>query len=155
MNVSRSTARLARLSLALAACFPVFTQAQSPGLREMVVHATRFPEPARSLPYGVSVVTGEEIARSGAATVNEALMRILGLPGRQDLYGGGEYRIDQRLGEGSMGVVYLAHHLALDRRVAIKLHRATTARASAVVSSGVSMTTSASSSMPSWRASSA
>lgn len=96
MDVTRSSARLARLSLALAACFPVFSHAQSPGLREMVVHATRFAEPARSLPYGVSVVTGEEVARSGAATVNEALMRILGLPGRQDLYGGGEYRLDLR-----------------------------------------------------------
>lgn len=96
MNVSRSTARLARLSLALAACFPVFTQAQSPGLREMVVHATRFAEPARSLPYGVSVVSADDIRRSGAASVNEALTRILGLPGRQDLYGGGEYRLDLR-----------------------------------------------------------
>jgi tetratricopeptide (TPR) repeat protein len=42
---------------------------------------------------------------------------------------GGEYRIEQRLGEGSMGVVYLAHHLALERRVAIKLHRTAAGRA--------------------------
>ena len=42
---------------------------------------------------------------------------------------GGEFRIEQRLGEGGMGVVYLAQHLVLDRRVAIKLHRAATRRA--------------------------
>ncbi len=38
----------------------------------------------------------------------------------------GEFRIERRVGEGGMGVVYLAWHLVLDRRVAIKLHRAAT-----------------------------
>ncbi len=36
---------------------------------------------------------------------------------------GGEFRIERELGNGSMGVVYLAHHLVLDRAVAIKVHR--------------------------------
>jgi iron complex outermembrane receptor protein len=65
-------------------------------LPSTTVTATRFPESVESLPFGVSVITSEEIERSGAVTVNEALMRILGVVGRQDFYGGGEYTIDLR-----------------------------------------------------------
>lgn len=96
MKVSSTPGRLARLPLALAALLPIVLSAQPASLKETVVTATRFPEPAKSLPYGVSVVTAQEIERSGASTVNEALVRILGLPGRQDLFGGGEYNVDLR-----------------------------------------------------------
>jgi iron complex outermembrane recepter protein len=65
-------------------------------LDEVVVNATRFSEPAASLPLGVSIISADDIRASGAATVNEAVMRILGVPGRQDFYGGGDYSLDLR-----------------------------------------------------------
>jgi len=94
MNAIRIS-RAPALSLALAAAFPS-SFAQTPALKETVVTATRFAEPAESLPFGVSVVTAEEIQASGATTINEALMRILGVVGRQDFFGGGDYSLDLR-----------------------------------------------------------
>jgi iron complex outermembrane receptor protein len=96
MTHSPACRRLAALPLALAAAYCAPSLAQSAALPETTVSATRFPEQPRSLPYGVSVVTAEEIARSGASSVNEALMRVLGIPGRQDFYGGGDYSLDLR-----------------------------------------------------------
>ncbi len=61
-----------------------------------VVAATRFDDDPSALPFGVSVVTAEEIRNAGVATVNEALMRLLGVPGRVDLNGGGDYTLDLR-----------------------------------------------------------
>ncbi len=88
------------LHVELAAAFPfAFAPgafAQAPALKETVVSATRFAEPAQSLPVGVSVVTAQEIVDSGATTINEALMRVLGVVGRQDFFGGGEYSLDLR-----------------------------------------------------------
>ncbi|HUR90231.1 MAG TPA: TonB-dependent receptor [Ramlibacter sp.] len=81
----------------LAVALPIAAFAQpSVTLPSTTVTATRFPENSQSLPFGVSVITAEEIERSGAATVNEALMRVLGVVGKQDFYGGGEYNIDLR-----------------------------------------------------------
>ena len=42
------------------------------------------------------MITADEIRAAGATTVNDAIMRLLGVPGRQDLYGGGEYSLDLR-----------------------------------------------------------
>jgi iron complex outermembrane receptor protein len=72
-------------------------QAQvTPTLRETRVTATRFAEPEQSLPLGVSVITADEIRASGATNVTEAIMRLLGVVGRQDFFGGGEYSLDLR-----------------------------------------------------------
>src|SRR6185369_2745656 len=95
MNVLLSSPRATALTLALAAVFPC-AFAQTAALKETVVTATRFAEPLQSLPFGVSVITADDIQASGAATVNEALMRVLGIVGRQDLFGGREYALDLR-----------------------------------------------------------
>jgi iron complex outermembrane recepter protein len=72
------------------------SSAVSGQLNPVVVTATRFSEPAASLPLGVSVLTADEIRASGALTVNQAIMRVLGVPGRQDFFGGGDYGLDFR-----------------------------------------------------------
>ena len=65
-------------------------------LPPVVVTATRFPEAAADLPFGVSVLTADDIKASGVTTVNDAIMKLLGVPGRLDLYGGGDYGLDLR-----------------------------------------------------------
>jgi serine/threonine-protein kinase len=45
----------------------------------------------------------------------------------------GKYRIDGVLGEGGVGVVFMAHHLELDERVAIKFLKAESLRDSGIV----------------------
>ncbi|RYY61995.1 MAG: TonB-dependent receptor, partial [Comamonadaceae bacterium] len=70
--------------------------AQTATLPENRVTATRFSESTQSLPVGVSVITAEDIRASGASTINEAISRLLGVPGRKDLYGGGETTLDLR-----------------------------------------------------------
>lgn len=81
--------------MAAAAAFSAPVLAQ-PTLAETRVTATRFAEPGASLPFGVSVITADEIRASGASSVNDAIMRLLGAQGRQDLLGGGEYGLDLR-----------------------------------------------------------
>lgn len=89
------SARLTVLSLSCAAAFPAVAQSTET-LSETVVTATRFAEERDSLPMGVSVITADDIRASGATTVNEAVMRLLGVPGRLDFYGGGNYTLDLR-----------------------------------------------------------
>ncbi len=84
--------------MALAPVFPSFSQTQvaEATIKETLITASRFADTASDLPFGVSVITSDEIKRSGASTVNEALMKLLGVPGRQDFYGGGDYALDLR-----------------------------------------------------------
>jgi iron complex outermembrane recepter protein len=89
------SARPSVLVLACATAFPVLAQTL-PTLPETVVTATRFAEDRDTLPMGVSVITPDDIRASGATTVNEAVMRLLGVPGRLDYYGGANYTLDLR-----------------------------------------------------------
>ena len=92
----RAPVRLCASVVAVLAAFPVLAQGQTATLQEVVVSATRFEAAASSLPFGVSVITKDEIARTGVSTVNEALIKLLGVPGRVDYYGGGNYGLDLR-----------------------------------------------------------
>ena len=76
-----------------AACAGAFAQTSLPPVS---VTATRFAEAAADLPFGVSVLTADDIKASGVTTVNDAIMKLLGVPGRIDLYGGGDYSLDLR-----------------------------------------------------------
>jgi iron complex outermembrane receptor protein len=85
------------LSAALCGAYSAYGQAYLTGtLKEIVVTANGFSESAQTLPYGVSVITAKEIESSGAASVSEALMKVLGIPGRLDTSGANNYAVDLR-----------------------------------------------------------
>jgi iron complex outermembrane receptor protein len=92
---ARARMALPRLTMSVigAACAGAFAQTSLP---PVTVTATRFAEAAADLPFGVSVLTADDIKASGATTVNDAIMKLLGVPGRIDLYGGGDYALDLR-----------------------------------------------------------
>ena len=97
MTLTVHPLRARAISLAAAALLSTPTLfAQTATLPETRVTATRFAEPASTLPLGVSVITADQIRASGATTVNDAIVRLLGVPGRQDLSNGGDTAIDLR-----------------------------------------------------------
>ena len=96
----RAPVRLGASALAVLAAFSassVLAQGQTQVvLKDVVVTATRFAEPAASLPMGVSVISSSDIERTGAVTVNEAISKLLGVPARLDTSGGNNYTLDLR-----------------------------------------------------------
>ena len=72
-------------------------------LPPVFITATGFADDPDTLPFGVRVIRADDIRRSGASTVNEALMKLLGVPGRQDLLGGNSYSLDLRGFGGTAG----------------------------------------------------
>lgn len=104
-TIAGAAARASRWAVLCLAAFSVVSaaaqsdpanSAKTSTMPPVVVSATRFPEVAASLPFGVSVLTAEDLAESGVSTVNEALMKLLGIQGRADFYGGGDYSLDLR-----------------------------------------------------------
>lgn len=96
---ARSVVRLFPVSLIAAAGASALAQTGAPAdvrLQPVTVTATRFAQNAVDLPFGVSVLVADEIQASGVTTVNEAIMKLLGVPGRLDFYGGGDYGLDLR-----------------------------------------------------------
>lgn len=97
MKTTICRARLAALALSLPAATAVLAQNQpTTTLRQVEVTASRAAGPRDAQPFGTSVITAEEIERAGAVTVNDALIRLLGVVGRQDFFGGGDYALDLR-----------------------------------------------------------
>lgn len=90
------------LSTLAAACAPA-SAAEPMSLPPVTVTATRFADDAARLPFGVSVITADQIRDAGVTTVNEAVMKLLGVPGRLDFYGGGDYQLDLRGFGGTAG----------------------------------------------------
>ena len=92
---ARARSAVPRLAMSVlgAACYGALAQTSLPPI---TVTATRFAEAAADLPFGVNVLSGDDIKASGATTVNDAIMKLLGVPGRIDLYGGGDYALDLR-----------------------------------------------------------
>jgi iron complex outermembrane recepter protein len=96
---ARSVAPWFSLPLIAAACGSALAQSGTISigtLPPVTVSATRFAASADDLPFGVNVLTADDIRASGVATVNEAIMKLLGVPGRLDFYGGGDYTLDLR-----------------------------------------------------------
>ena len=83
-------------SLAILLALPQAAAAQAAATDTVVVTGSRIAEDLSQLPSAVSVLTAADLQRAGVATVNEALMKLLGVPGRLDLSGGGEYTLDLR-----------------------------------------------------------
>jgi len=81
---------LSVLSLAVAAS----VHAQTSELNPVVVTAAKYEEDSQRVPAFINVITRQQIEQSGAATVNEAIMRLAGVPGAPSLYGGNEYSLD-------------------------------------------------------------
>lgn len=96
MLIATLRARPVALALALAVCLTAFSAHSQSELKEVKVMATRFAEPASTLAFGVSVITAEDIQASGATSVNEAVIKLLGVPGRLDTSGGNNYALDLR-----------------------------------------------------------
>ena len=94
-QVPRAPMAVSSLCVSVCAAFslPVIAQTQLPAV---TVTATRFTDDAGTLPFGVRVITADDLRRSGVDTVNQAVMKLLGVPGRQDFYGGGDYALDLR-----------------------------------------------------------
>ena len=65
-------------------------------LKPVIITASRFADPVDAAPAGVSVISAEQIQRSGVSTVNEAVMKLLGVVGRLDTSGGNNYTLDLR-----------------------------------------------------------
>ncbi|MDE2400548.1 MAG: TonB-dependent receptor plug domain-containing protein [Burkholderiales bacterium] len=95
-------------TVAAAACafllsFGVEAQADNQqSLPTVIVTASRMAQLLQTAPIGATVITSEQIQRSGVSDANEAIRKLGGVAAKTDLTGGREYRLDLRgYGEGA------------------------------------------------------
>lgn len=95
--VRPSACALAAAALLQASAFAAPTDdASTDTLPITVVTANRFQSAASAQTQSVSIITAEDIKKTGARTVTQALERVLGLPVKLDLAGTGGGSIDLR-----------------------------------------------------------
>lgn len=93
----RAGGRLCASVVAVFSAFPVLAQTGLTGeLSPVLVSAYRYQQDEVSAPYSTMVLTASQIKASGATDVNDAIRRLVGLPSRTDLRGGGDYTLDLR-----------------------------------------------------------
>ncbi len=63
-------------------------------LNPVIVTASKFRQYVQDTPAAITVITADEINKYGIQSVTEAMMRLGGVQGRQDLNGGDEYLLD-------------------------------------------------------------
>ena len=73
---------------------PVIASAQVPELDQVVVTASRYEEDVLRVPSSLIVLTRQDLEKSGASSVNEAISKMTGIVGRPSLYGGNEISLD-------------------------------------------------------------
>ncbi|QNP48320.1 TonB-dependent receptor domain-containing protein [Diaphorobacter aerolatus] len=106
-------ARAAALPLALAACFPSFSQtlvaqaATASELRETVVTATRVEQPLSDLVADVSIIDSTAIQKSGAVSVADVLSRVPGIQTTSNGGPGANASVLVRGGENRFTAVYI------------------------------------------------
>jgi iron complex outermembrane receptor protein len=77
-------------------CLTNFVYAQNPSLAEVVVTSSRMESSSLLIPMGVTVITSEEIQKSGARHANEVLRWIAGVTSRINMAGGKDQTLDLR-----------------------------------------------------------
>ena len=98
IGINMFTASRSPMAAAIALSFiaaPVFAQV-SEILAPVVVTGARFESNAALSPIGATVISAEEIRRSGASDVNAAIRKVGGVYGRQSLDGSPDFSLDLR-----------------------------------------------------------
>ena len=73
-----------------------FSEEDKPSLPPVVVTANRFEDRLTAMSASITIITAEQIRSSGASDVNEAIRKIAGVLGRQNLTGSSDSALDLR-----------------------------------------------------------
>jgi iron complex outermembrane receptor protein len=102
MNSKKPLALACAIAVATAFSLPFAASAQEAAPATVVITGSRFPSADTLQPIGATVITRDEIRRSGVNDVNAAIRKIGGVFGRQSLDSSPDFTLDLR-GFGSNG----------------------------------------------------